>query len=340
MKKFTKLILATAVFVAVGCLAAYLAVAYAAPAAIGAAVFGKALNTVSKTLDIPTWAEIALFLSFGPAFIIWLMRLTSKRRTQVAILIVGIAAACLLILAVKNHRQDFAHLVHGTISHAERIFLPVEQVDPTATQWFDSSGDAKLFYTRPTTNSWLFFRAFLGAHDPQSGSILLPVTPMVRQEWAAARQMEQERTAAVQKATEERQHEQELAATAQKEAEERRKAEEAAAERSRLEQQVTAQQRKVDELLEKLQASAQQQSQPVAEQRQSDPPPAPAYTPPPVVSTTTYVVNIPPPPPVYYYAPPPPPRVTYYYYPTVRTYWVAPRPYVFAPPAPRYYFRR
>lgn len=137
----------------------------------------------------------------------------------------------------------------------------------------------------------------------------------------------------------ERQREQELVASTQRQAEARREAEEAAAERSRLEQQVTAQQRKIDELLEKFQASAQQQSQPVAEQRQSDPPPAPAYTPPPAVSTT-YVVNIPPPPPVYYYAPPLPPRVTYYYYPTVRTCWVAPRPYVFVPPAPRYYFRR
>ncbi len=78
-----------------------------------------------------------------------------------------------------------------------------------------------------------------------------------------------------------------------------------------------------------------------AEQRQPDPPPVPAYTPPPVVPTTTYVVNVAPPQPVYYYSPPPPPQVRYYYYyPQVRTYWVAPRPYVVAPSAPRYYYRR
>jgi hypothetical protein len=256
----------------------------------------------------------------------------------VIMLIVVGALYALATAALGN--QHLVAAAHSAAASIQRLCVPVKIVDPSEP-WFYPSGQPRLFYAQPRTNAWVFYHAYPGARDPNTGAELLPVTPAVRQEWEAAQEMAKEQAAAAQRATEERQRGLELAAAAQKRAEEQHAAEEAAAERSRLEQQITAQQQKVDELLQKIQASAQQQSQHVAEQRQPDPPAVPAYTPPPVVPTTTYVVNVAPPQPVYYYSPPPPPQVRYYYYfPAVRTYWVAPRPYVVAPSAPRYYYYR
>jgi len=340
MKKFVLFLLGVAIFVA--------AVFVAAPVLAGAAISGTLLyqgvKLVATTTGIPAWAAVLIFIALIPSALWWCFQMFTPKvqRRWVAILIaVGVMYA-LATAALSN--QHLVAAAHSAAAAIQKLLVPLKPADPATEAWFFPDGQARLFYVHPATNVWTFYQGacLAGTHDAVTGTVLLSVTPAVRQEWAAAQEMAKEQAAAERRAAEELQRDQELAAATQKQAEERRVAEEAAAERSRLEQQVAAQQQKVDEMLQKLEASAQQQSQPVGEQRQPDPPPVPTYTSPPAVPTTTYVVNVAPSQPVYYYTPPPPPQVRYYYYyyPAVRNYWVAPRPYLLAPSAPRYYYRR
>jgi hypothetical protein len=190
MKKLINILLATAIFSALGCLAIYAIFAYAAPVALGAAVFGKSLHTIAGTFNLPNWATVSLFLALGPAFLLWLLRwfFPQKRRRQVAVFVVIVASLFALAKIVEKHKGDFA----TAFSRVERICIPIKPAVPTAERWFYPSGQPLLFYTQPGTNTWRFYRAYSGARDPNTGAELQPVTPLVRQQWEAEQMRERE----------------------------------------------------------------------------------------------------------------------------------------------------
>jgi hypothetical protein len=184
MKRLIYILLAMAIFSALGCLAIYAIFAYAAPVVLGAAVFGKSLNTIAGAFSLPTWATVLLFLALGPAFLLWLLRwiFPQKRRRQMAILIVIMASLYALAKIVEKHESDIA----TAFSCVERICVSVERVDPATTSWFFPSGKPRLFYAHPTTNVWIFCRGgYPGAHDPVTGIQVEAVNPSTWQEWEA-----------------------------------------------------------------------------------------------------------------------------------------------------------
>ncbi len=178
MKKFC-FILIIAVLVTI--------VIYAAPIVLGAALLRRGTNIVSEALDIPDWIGLLIFLALVPSCFLLVIRIFSgKSRKRAAIFLMAAAILFCLATAVMNHQQELAEVT----TKVKKWFCPLRRVDPKSAAWFTPSGEAILFYAHLKTNSWIFYDAYPGAHDPDSGSELQPVTSSLRQEWEAAQESE------------------------------------------------------------------------------------------------------------------------------------------------------
>ncbi len=175
--------------------------AYAvAPALLGVAVFSRAVNTVAEVFDIPAWAKTLIFLTLCPALVVSIFRwsLPQKRRARLAILIVIMATLCGLLVAARHHESALTSVLRTTVCRIREFCIPIVEVDPTTTAWFWNSGEPRLFFTNPTTNTWRFYRAFPGAHDPKTGVLLQPVAVAVSQQWGEQTKMAEQKEAAEQ----------------------------------------------------------------------------------------------------------------------------------------------
>jgi len=232
MKKLFSL--ASAILIVIGCVVLVALVAYAAaPVLLGAALLHRGTTIATEAFNIPDWIGWLIFLTLVPSCCFLAVRMFSgKTRKWTAMFLIVIAVLSLLAGVVINHKQDVAHLV-AKYQEIRRSFLPVRRIDPKALPWFSPSGQPILFFVRPTTNRLEFYQAYNGAHDPESGIQLQPVTRLIWEEWQAEQERERKAETAKQQAAAERasqekiQHLQIAAISLQREKEDRIRREQA-----------------------------------------------------------------------------------------------------------------
>jgi hypothetical protein len=189
MKKFTLFLLGVAVFVAI----VFVAAPVLAGAAIGSTLLFRGVQLVATTAGIPAWAAALIFIALIPSALWWCFRiLTPKVRRRLVIMLIVVGALYALATAVLGNQ----HLVAAAQSAAAAIqkLLPIKPAHPVTEAWFFLDGQPRLFYVHPATNIWRFYQgAYLaGAHDPVTGVVLQPVTPLIREQWQADQARERE----------------------------------------------------------------------------------------------------------------------------------------------------
>jgi len=179
MKKIIFLLLLVALSLCAACLIVY----WATPALVATSTMFKGASLATNALGIPHWIGLLLAFSLLPTGVIMAVRAFSpKFRRWTVIVFIILAVAYALVAATSSDKLVSA--AHNALISIQRFCIPIKSADPATEAWFYHDGKPRLFYTRPATNTWAFYRgAYLGAHDPVTGAELEPVTPSIREEW-------------------------------------------------------------------------------------------------------------------------------------------------------------